>query len=98
MSTIHVTMGGSAAASLRIALADAGRDEGVVELFDDLSVGPLRGADDSPDVRAAFWERAIGDIQQDWTAGLGATSRNSRRWRPTRARSSSGTRRASRIS
>lgn len=65
MSTIHVTMGGSAAASLRIALADAGRDEGVVELFDDLSVGPLRGADDSPDVRAAFWERAIGNVQQD---------------------------------
>lgn len=71
MSTIHVTMGGSAAASLRIALAEAGRDESVVELFDDLSVGPLRGADDTPDVRAAFWERAIGDGPQDWTAGLG---------------------------
>ncbi|WP_063533683.1 DUF1835 domain-containing protein [Burkholderia sp. MSMB1589WGS] len=71
MSTIHVTMGGSAAASLRIALADAGRDESVVGLFDDLSVGPLRGADDTPDVRAAFWERAIGDVQQDWIAGLG---------------------------
>ncbi|WDD96028.1 DUF1835 domain-containing protein [Burkholderia sp. FERM BP-3421] len=66
MSTLHVTLGGSAAASLRVALADAGRDERVIELRDDLAIGPLRGIDELPDTRAAFWERVMGDILPDW--------------------------------
>ncbi|WP_323119464.1 DUF1835 domain-containing protein [Burkholderia alba] len=70
MSTLHVTIGGSAAASLRVALAEAGRDESVIELLDDLAFGPLRGADETPEPRASFWERVIGDVVPDWTAEL----------------------------
>ncbi|WP_179405462.1 DUF1835 domain-containing protein [Burkholderia guangdongensis] len=70
MSTIHVIQGGTAAASLRTALAEAGRDERVVGLLDDLGIGPLRGIDDAPGARAAFWQRALGDIVPDWTAEL----------------------------
>ncbi|MGV2288691.1 DUF1835 domain-containing protein [Trinickia sp. YCB016] len=61
MSTIHVIPGGSAAEALRIALLQAGRSDEVVALRDDLAIGPLRGADDTPDVRKAFWERVFDD-------------------------------------
>lgn len=66
MSTIHLTNGDVAAESLRTALRDAGRDERVHPLRDDLAVGPLRGADDGPDVRADFWERVSADTRRDF--------------------------------
>ncbi|ACR27437.1 DUF1835 domain-containing protein [Burkholderia glumae] len=72
MSTLHVTVGGSAAESLRAALAAAGRDNAVVELLDDLAVGPLRGIDDAPEPRAAFWERIFADTPPDWDSRLAA--------------------------
>ncbi|HEY2000005.1 DUF1835 domain-containing protein [Paraburkholderia sp.] len=61
MSTIHLTNGDVAADSLRTALHQAGRNERVLALRDDLAVGPLRGVDDTPNVRADFWQRVIGD-------------------------------------
>ncbi|ABB07026.1 DUF1835 domain-containing protein [Burkholderia sp. Ac-20384] len=70
MSTIHVIQGGTAAASLREALAQTGRDELVVGLLDDLGVGPLKGADETPDTRAAFWQRVLGDQIPDWNAEI----------------------------
>ncbi|WP_322082071.1 DUF1835 domain-containing protein [Burkholderia sp. BCC1972] len=70
MSTIHVIQGGTAAASLREALAQAGRDERVVGLLDDLGVGPLKGADETPDTRAAFWHHVLGDQIPDWNAEI----------------------------
>ncbi|MGF6769874.1 hypothetical protein P3T18_002344 [Paraburkholderia sp. GAS199] len=66
MSTIHLTNGDVAAESLRTALSEAGRDERVLALRDDLAVGPLRGVDDGPDVRADFWERVIADTKRDF--------------------------------
>ena len=59
MSTIHLTNGDVAANSLRAALQQAGRDDHVQSLRDDLAVGPLRGADDTPGVRAGFWQRVM---------------------------------------
>ncbi|MBY4833657.1 DUF1835 domain-containing protein [Burkholderia dolosa] len=70
MSTIHVIQGGTATASLRDALAKAGRDERVVGLLDDLGVGPLKGVDETPDTRAAFWQRVLGDRTPDWNAEI----------------------------
>lgn len=66
MSTIHLTNGDVAAESLRIALRDAGCDDRVHALRDDLAVGPLRGVDDAPDVRADFWERVSADTKRDF--------------------------------
>ncbi len=66
MSILHVTLGGSAAASLRTALATAGRTDTVIELLDDLAVGPLRGIDDAPEPRAAFWEHVLSGDAFDW--------------------------------
>ncbi|MGF6663662.1 hypothetical protein QF000_005330 [Paraburkholderia atlantica] len=66
MSTIHLTNGDVAAESLRTALAQAGRDDRVQPLRDDLAVGPLRGVDDALHVRAAFWERVSADTKRDF--------------------------------
>ncbi|NKJ48716.1 hypothetical protein CIC12_18625 [Burkholderia sp. SG-MS1] len=66
MSTIHLTNGDVAAESLRTALRDAGRDDRVQSLRDDLAVGPLRGIDDVPDVRANFWDRVSVDTRRDF--------------------------------
>ncbi|NML31959.1 DUF1835 domain-containing protein [Paraburkholderia antibiotica] len=66
MSTIHLTNGDVAAESLRTALTQAGRDDRVQALRDDLAVGPLRGVDDGPHVRADFWERVSGDTRRDF--------------------------------
>ncbi|HZZ11767.1 MAG TPA: DUF1835 domain-containing protein, partial [Paraburkholderia sp.] len=66
MSTIHLTNGDVAAESLRTALQQAGRDERVQALRDDLAVGPLRGVDDAPDVRADFWAQASADTKRDF--------------------------------
>jgi hypothetical protein len=65
MSTIHLTNGDVAANSLRAALQLAGRDDAVLALRDDLAVGPLRGIDDAPDVRAEFWQRVMDDSRRD---------------------------------
>jgi hypothetical protein len=67
MSTIHLTNGDVAADSLRTALQHAGCDDSVQALRDDLAVGPLRGIDDTPDVRAEFWQRVMGDVRRDDT-------------------------------
>ncbi|MBN3804710.1 DUF1835 domain-containing protein [Paraburkholderia sp. Ac-20336] len=66
MSTIHLTNGDVAAESLRSALAQAGRDDRVQALRDDLAVGPLRGIDDGPDMRADFWERVSADTKRNF--------------------------------
>ena len=66
MSTIHLTNGDVAAESLRAALAEASRDDRVHALRDDLAVGPLRGIDDGPDVRAEFWDRVSADTRRDF--------------------------------
>ncbi|MBC8745505.1 hypothetical protein OKW43_002486 [Paraburkholderia sp. WC7.3g] len=66
MSTIHLTNGDVAAESLRTALAQAGRDDRVEPLRDDLAVGPLCGVDDAPHVRADFWARVSADRQRDF--------------------------------
>ncbi|CAN7174518.1 DUF1835 domain-containing protein [Trinickia sp. LjRoot230] len=58
---IHITPGGSAADSLREALALAGGEEQIVDLRDDLAVGPLDDVDESPAGRAAFWRTVFGD-------------------------------------
>ena len=65
MSKIHLTNGDVAATSLRAALQLAGRDDTVQALRDDLAVGPLRGIDDTPDVRADFWQRVTDDTRRD---------------------------------
>jgi hypothetical protein len=66
MSTLHLTNGDSAADSLRAALQQAGRNERVLALRDDLAVGPLRGIDDTPEVRAGFWQRVMeGEAHDD---------------------------------
>ena len=65
MSTIHLTNGDVAADSLRTALQQAGRDDPVQALRDDLAVGPLRGVDDTPEVRAEFWQRVMDGTQCD---------------------------------
>ncbi|SDI58486.1 DUF1835 domain-containing protein [Paraburkholderia phenazinium] len=65
MSTIHLTNGDVAADSLRTALQSAGRDERVQALRDDLAVGPLRGVDDTPEVRAEFWQRVMDGAQRE---------------------------------
>jgi hypothetical protein len=66
MTTIHLTNGDVAAESLRTALHSAGRDDRVHSLRDDLAVGPLRGVDDAPDVRADFWDRVSADTRRDF--------------------------------
>jgi hypothetical protein len=65
MSTIHLTNGDVAADSLRSALRQAGRDDPVRSLRDDLAVGPLRGVDDTPEVRAEFWQRVTDGAPHD---------------------------------
>jgi hypothetical protein len=66
MSTIHITNGDVAADSLRKALNRAGRTDAVLALRDDLAVGPLQGIDDTPQVRADFWQRVSSDATRDF--------------------------------
>ena len=65
MSMIHLTNGDVAADALRTALQQAGRDDHVQALRDDLAVGPLRGVDDTPEVRAEFWQRVMEGVPRD---------------------------------
>jgi Domain of unknown function (DUF1835)/Protein of unknown function len=65
MSTLHLTNGDVAAESLRIALRQAGRNDRVQALRDDLAVGPLLGSDTAPYLRAEFWQRVLGDARRD---------------------------------
>jgi len=66
MTTIHLTNGDYAADSLRVALHAAGRDDPVHALRDDLAVGPLRGVDDVPHMRARFWEQVMEGDPRDF--------------------------------
>ena len=57
MTTIHITCGEGVAAALGAALREANRAGRVITLHDDLTVGPLRHADESANDRIAFWQR-----------------------------------------
>lgn len=57
-ATLHVVFGDSAGGSLREALRSVGRNDLVVALEDDLSVGPINPAE--PRQRAAWVERELG--------------------------------------
>jgi hypothetical protein len=58
MPPLHVVFNPPAAAELRRALAQIGRDDRVVGLFDDLSFGPINPPDPGP--RAQWMERELG--------------------------------------
>ena len=60
MTTIHITCGDRVAAALDAALRDTDRNARVIALYDDLTVGPLRHADESVNDRIAFWQRVGG--------------------------------------
>jgi len=68
MTIIHITNGDVAADSLRKALGLAGRNDAVLALRDDLAAGPLQGIDETPGVRADFWQRVLGDTARDFAA------------------------------
>ena len=63
MTTIHITCGECVATALDAALRDAGRGGRVIALHDDLTVGPLRHADESAHDRIAFWQHAGGPAE-----------------------------------
>ncbi len=65
MSYIHIVNGDLAAKLLRTVLHDAGRDETVVSMRDDLAIGPLRPVDDNLIARAGFWQRVLGNPERD---------------------------------
>jgi len=56
MTTIHITCWEAVAAALR----ETDRASRVIALHDDLTVGPLRHADESANDRVAFWQRVGG--------------------------------------
>jgi hypothetical protein len=53
MGTLHIAPGDSAGGSLKRAIQDDGRDDGVLSWPDDLSCGPI--AADDPSERAGWW-------------------------------------------
>ena len=57
MQYIHVVNGDVAGATLKQALAQAGRPDSVVVLRDDLAVGPLADVDSVAMARSGFWQR-----------------------------------------
>lgn len=65
MDYLHVVNGDPAARLLSAALNSAGRRDRIVVLRDDLTVGPLRGIDESNQARVAFWQRALGASEHD---------------------------------
>lgn len=68
-SPLHVMFSPSAAGTLQYTLGALGRDDAVVRVFDDFSVGPI--ADDNPATRAKWMESELG---YDW---LDVSGRNS---------------------
>ncbi|TYL97457.1 DUF1835 domain-containing protein [Bradyrhizobium rifense] len=81
-STLHIVFNSSAAACLRDALRQAGRDERVVGLSDSLSFGPINPPD--PELRRkwveteldyAGWENVVSEATSFWPAALSASSR-----------------------
>jgi len=81
-STLHIVFNSSAAAGLRDALRQAGRDERVVGLSDCLSFGPINPPD--PELRRewveteldyAGWENVVSEATSFWSAALATSSR-----------------------
>jgi hypothetical protein len=100
-STLHVVFNSSAAAGLRDALREAGRDERVVSLSDCLSFGPINPPD--PKLRTMWveeeldytgWEEVVGEATSFWPEALSISNRRiawlSRRSRKNMRVSSSG--------
>jgi len=65
MSYIHIVNGDIAAKLLSTVLLEAGRDETVVSMRDDLAIGPLRAVDDNLIIRAGFWQRVLANPERD---------------------------------
>lgn len=81
-STLHIVFNSSAAAGLRDALRQAGRDEHVVGLSDCLSFGPINPPD--PELRRKWveeeldctgWEEVVGEATSFWPEALSINSR-----------------------
>ncbi|KRR17738.1 hypothetical protein CQ14_41215 [Bradyrhizobium lablabi] len=81
-STLHIVFNSSAAAGLRDALRQAGRDERVVGLSDCLSFGPINPPD--PELRRRWvedelgytgWEEVVGEATSFWSEALSISSR-----------------------
>lgn len=81
-STLHIVFNSSAAAGLRDALRQAGRDERVVSLFDCLSFGPINPPD--PELRRKWveeelgytgWEEVVGEATSFWPEALSISNR-----------------------
>jgi hypothetical protein len=81
-STLHIVFNSSAAAGLRVALRQAGRDERVVGLSDCLSFGPINPAD--PELRRKWveeelnytgWDDVVGEATSFWPEALSVNSR-----------------------
>lgn len=81
-STLHIVFNSSAAAGLRDALQQAGRDERVVSLSDCLSFGPINPPD--PELRRRWveeeldytgWEEVIGEATSFWSEALSISNR-----------------------
>lgn len=65
MKNLHIAPDDSAGGSLRRAVLDAGRDEGVLPCLDDLSCGPIDS--DDPSARAAWWGHfhEVSEVESD---------------------------------
>lgn len=81
-STLHVVFNPSAAAGLRDALRQAGRNDRVVGLFDSLSFGPINPPD--PERRRKWvekelgytnWEEVVGEATSFWTEACSVRDR-----------------------
>ncbi|MCG1017442.1 MULTISPECIES: DUF1835 domain-containing protein [Burkholderiaceae] len=70
MTTIHITNGDVAAASLRAALASTQRNEEVLALRDNLAFGPIRAVDSDVHERAAFWQQVLDERDRDVVSEL----------------------------
>ena len=81
-STLHIVFNPSAAACLRDALRQSGRDERVVSLFDCLSFGPINPSD--PELRRTWveeelgytgWEEVVREAASFWPEALSISNR-----------------------
>ena len=70
MQYIHVVNGDVAGATLKQALAQAGRHDSVVVLRDDLAVGPLVDVDSVAMARSGFWQRVAPNSNIDFAAEM----------------------------